>query len=65
MAKLKILMVSACCCIVLGLLCCAYVSFSNPDSLYESHQWYQSIHANEKGHLSVQIRFGDLNVTQF
>ena len=39
MAKLKVLVLGACSCIVLGLLCCAFVSSSHQDTDFESNQW--------------------------
>lgn len=55
MAKLKVFILGACSCIVLGLLCCAFVSFSHQDTDFESNQWYQSVHTDENGDLFLRI----------
>lgn len=64
MAKLKVLVLGACSCIVLGLLCFAFVSFSYQDTDFESNQWYQSVHTDENGDLFLRIQFGDIIITQ-
>lgn len=64
MAKLKVLVLGACSCIVVGLLCCAFVSFSHQDTDFESNQWYQSVHTDENGDLFVRIQLGDILITQ-
>ncbi|WP_279069971.1 hypothetical protein [Faecalicoccus pleomorphus] len=64
MAKLKVLVLGACSCIVLGLLFCAFVSFSHQDTDFESNQWYQSVHTDENGDLFVRIQLGNIIITQ-
>ena len=64
MAKLKVLVLGAYSCIVLGLLCCAFVSFSHQDTDFESNQWYQSVHTDKNGDLFLRIQLGDIVTTQ-
>ena len=64
MAKLKVLVLGACSCIVLGLLFCAFVSFSHQDTDFESNQWSQSVHTDENGDLFVRIQLGNIIITQ-
>ncbi|MGJ0961966.1 hypothetical protein ACR75P_09820 [Faecalicoccus pleomorphus] len=64
MAKLKVLVLGACSCIVLGLLFCAFVSSSHQDTDFESNQWYQSVHTDENGDLFVRIQLGNIIITQ-
>ena len=61
MEKLKLLLVSAVGCIVLGLACSAYAYFSGQDLQYESGQWYQSVHVDESKNLNVSIQWNDIS----
>ena len=62
MEKLKLLLVSAVGCIVLGLACSAYAYFSGQDLQYESGQWYQSVHVDETNELDLSIRWNELSI---
>lgn len=62
MEKLKLLLISAVGCIVLGLACSAYAYFSGQDLQYESGQWYQSVHVDESKNLNVSIQCNDISI---
>ncbi len=62
MAKLKLLLITALGCIVLGLTCCGYAYFSGQDLHYESGQWYQSVHVDETNELNLSIHWNNLSI---